>query len=334
MNCMAGVGKSGTVATNSKPTSARSTVIDGFFRPAMLFRMSLVAGVCALWPYVAQKLPSLSNRPEYTLTFQQIQIRPVPNRPIPMNLVEQVRELTHSANELSILDQKLTFEIADRFSQHPWVLKVVRVKKSFPAAIIVELQYRQPVAMVQIPGGRVPIDIHGVVLPSADFSPGDANQFPLIMNAVSQPKIRPGTAWNDPGIIAAARLANSLKDKWQTLKLEGIWIPRIGDSITTANDVPLELVGRGGSRIVWGRAPGNDHPGELEPTQKIRRLEKYLVDFGDYGQPNGPYVIDIHHWQETTRHPLVTDPVPAKPARSQKDEARHQNFESKKKTRI
>jgi hypothetical protein len=67
--------------------------------------------------------------------------------------------------------------------------------------------------------------------------------------------------------------------------------------------------------VVWGRPPGNDHPGELEATQKIRRLEKYLADYGDYGQPNGPYEIDIRHWQEITRRPLAQEQLQAKPAK-------------------
>jgi len=137
--------------------------------------------------------------------------------------------------------------------------------------------------------------------------------------------------WNDPALIAAARLAKLLEEKWKPLKLEAISIPRNASTKSDANDILLELIGKGGSRIAWGRPPGSDHPGELEPTQKIRRLEKYLADFGDYDKPNGPYEIDIRHWQEISRHPLVNDQPRLKPTKPPKQEAR--SPESKKKSR-
>ncbi len=324
-NCMARATKSGGELAKSPPALAGSSFIGWFFRPAMLFRMSLVAGVCALWPYAAQRLPSLGARPEYRIPFSQIEISPPPERPVPMNLVEQVAEQADLPRELSVLSESLASEVADAFRRHPWVSKVIRVRKSFPSAITVELEYRQPVAMAQVPGGRVPIDIHGVILPSADFSPIDTNRFPVIRAVDSKPHARPGNVWNDPSILAAARLASLLGGKWKSLKLEAISVPRITDSSIDPNDVVLELIGQGGSRIVWGRAPGSDHPGELEASQKIRRVEKYLADYGDYGLPNGPYEIDIRHWQEISRRPLVSEVVQTKPTKSQKPDFKNQN---------
>jgi large subunit ribosomal protein L17 len=51
--------------------------------------------------------------------------------------------------------------------------------------------------------------------------------------------------------------------------------------------------------------PGSTYPGELDAGQKVGRLDKYLREFGSYQQPQGPYAIDIRHWQEITRKPLV-----------------------------
>jgi hypothetical protein len=69
--------------------------------------------------------------------------------------------------------------------------------------------------------------------------------------------------------------------------------------------VLLELESTGGSRIQWGRMPGSTYPGELEATQKVGRLDQYLREFGSYHLPQGPYAIDIRHWQEITRKPLA-----------------------------
>ena len=317
---MARTGK--TVVETARQTSVVSSLIQWFFQPAMLFRASLVAGVCALWPYVAQKLPSLEGRPEYQISFTEIQVNPLPKHPVPQNLVEQVAEQSGVPSKVSLLSESLTSDIAAAFRRHPWVAKVVRVQKSFPAAVTVELEYRQPVLMAQVQGGRIPVDIHGVLLPTADFSASDSNRFPLIQYTGTKPKIRPGTIWNEPNILAAARLANLLGEKWKPLKLEAIVVPQLAEPSTDPTEILLELTGIGGSRIMWGRAPGSDHPGELEPTQKIRRLEKYLADYGDYGQPHGPYEIDIRHWQEITRRPLTTPQAQAKPSKTQRPNAK------------
>lgn len=304
--------------SQSQAATAGSSFVLWFFQPAMLFRMSLIAGLFALWPYAIQKLPSLSTRPEYRISFAKIQLIPAPEHPVPANLVEQVANQSGLPQELSILSETLTEDLAQAFRRHPWVSKVIRVRKSFPPAIMVEVEYRQPVVMAQIQGGRVPIDAHGVILPTGDFSASDTNRFPLVQNVESKPKIRPGSVWKDPGILAAARLAQHLSDRWTKLKLASISISRVDNPATDPNDVVLELIGNGGSRIVWGRPPGNDHPGELEAEQKVGRLEKYLVDFGDYGLPHGPYEIDIRHWQEMTRRPLIIEQVQSKPVKSQK----------------
>ena len=71
------------------------------------------------------------------------------------------------------------------------------------------------------------------------------------------------------------------------------------------DDLQFELLTRNGSRILWGRAPGTNHPGELTVEQKIGRLKKYQSDFGGFDQPHGPYEIDIRHWREISRRPFV-----------------------------
>lgn len=319
----------------AKPTARRSSgrMADVLIQPSTLFRVALAIGAVSVWPYVAQKLPSLAKRAEYRLAFHQIRISPAPSGSVPDNLVDQVARFRDTPADLSILDEKLASDIARTFQRHPWVHKVVQVRKSYPAAVTVELEYRRPVAMVQYAGHRIPIDVDGVVLPGADFSAADATKYLLIQNVTSAPGTEPGMTWNDAGLLAAARLANLLGEHWKSLKLEAIFIPSNVALQTDVNDVPLELVTDGGSRVIWGRPPGNDHPGELEVSQKIRRLETYLADFGDYRQPSGPYEIDIRHWQEISRRPLKVEQA-AKPAKAPKDEVKLRMSEGKKKARM
>ncbi|WP_373649534.1 cell division protein FtsQ/DivIB [Schlesneria sp. DSM 10557] len=285
------------------------------FQPLRLLRVALLAGVAAASPYVVEKLPDLSQRSEYRIALSQVQLVPPPAAPVPLNLIDQVAEQSGLPDELSLLENSLTDDLAAAFGRHPWVAEVVQVRKSFPASVTIELKYRRPVLLANVPGGQVPLDANGIVLPTADFSPADKKNYPTLRNVSALPRVRAGMVWSDPAILAAARLAETLADKWQSLKFEAISIPREVDPATEPHDVLLELVGQGGSHIVWGRPPGSDHPGELEASQKIRRLEKYLADFGDYAQPNGPYEIDIRHWQEISRRRLSTEQVQVKPAK-------------------
>ena len=283
------------------------TWVSAVFRPLRLAKLSVIVGVVALMPYLIQRLPNLAGRPEYRLATKQIRIVPLPERPVPENLLEQVRELGKLPRELSMLDETLPAKVADAFARHPWIARVVSVRKSYPANVTVELEYRQPVGMVQVKGGRFPIDVAGVVLPPGDFTAADLKQFPTIQGPTPPASLHPGVAWKDPSLQAAARLAQILAPTWSKLRLESIIAPSRLDSKSDASKITLKLQTGGGSQIIWGRAPGTEHPGELTTTQKIGRLEKYLTEFGGFDRPNGPYEIDIRHWQEISRWPLASE---------------------------
>ncbi len=282
------------------------SLITRIFRPARLAKLAVIVGVVALFPYLVQRLPNLGTRPEYRVVTRQIRLIPEPHAPVPSNLLEQVAELGKLPREFSLLDDKLTANVARAFLQHPWIAKVVSVKKSSPATVSVEVEYRQPVGMVQVKGGRFPIDAAGVVLPPADFTADDAKVYPLIQGLEPPKGMRPGKSWKTSGLIAAARLAELLAPKWNGLQLESIVVPKNSDSQSDPSRIVLELRSRGGSKIIWGRSPETDYPGELTPVQKVGRLEKYLAEFGGFDRPTGPYEIDIRHWQEISRRPLAT----------------------------
>ena len=280
--------------------------VSAVFRPARLAKLSLLVGVVTLLPYLVQRLPSLASRSEYRLATRQIRLIPAPDGPVPANLLDQVREQAKLPRELSLLDEKLASKLADAFAGHPWIAKVVSVRKSYPATVTVEVKYRTPVGMVQVKGGRFPIDASGVVLPPGDFAAEDLKRYPTIQGLVSSSSIRPGMAWKDPSLLAAARLAELLAPRWGELHLESIVVPSRSGPASDLTRIVLELRASGGSKIIWGRVPGTEHPGELTTAQKIGRLEKYLTEFGGFDRPNGPYEIDIRHWQEISRRPLAS----------------------------
>jgi hypothetical protein len=92
---------------------------------------------------------------QYQVTADRIEITPLPRW-----IQSDVRgEVFHSINlngPLSIMNPDATKRVADAFSLHPWVAGVIRVSKRHPAQIRVELKYRRPVCMVEVPGGLRP----------------------------------------------------------------------------------------------------------------------------------------------------------------------------------
>lgn len=175
-----------------------------------------------------------------------------------------------------------------------------------PAHVEAELEYRVPVAMIDVKTGVYPIDEEGVLLPPEDFTPAETRRYPLITGITSLPAGPPGSRWGDATVLAAARLAIALADHWDEFNLVAIHAPVPSSAVVDFDDLIFELHTRGGSRIVWGRPPGTGHPGELTVDQKLGRLKRYVTDFGPFDAPGPAFEIDIRPWQEITRRPLAT----------------------------
>lgn len=271
-----------------------------WFQPWWLAGIALVCGLIIMSPRLVKSLPNIANRPEYQLRVENIQVTEIPQW-VPKGLITEVAPKAGLTPSRSVLDERLTADIADAFRQHPWIEKVIKVSKRVPAHVIVELVYRRPVAMVEVPTGLLPVDGLGVLLPPTAFTPEDAQRYPLITQPKSSPAGAVGKAWGDPQVVAAARLAAALLPHWQDFRLAAIEIPAGVDLRAPQEELVFQLLTQGGSRIVWGRAPGVIYPLELSADQKIGRLEECLTRFGGFDQPDGPYEIDIRHFQEITR---------------------------------
>ncbi len=262
------------------------------------------AGSAVLTPWFLRQLPDLKSRPEYHVRFDAIQLAPRPSGPVPADLLGQIQRKRDFPERVSILDESLPKRIAAAVREHPWIETVREVRMTFPPKIVVDVKFRRPVALVSAKNGYYPIDPEGVLLPPADFTAQDTQRFPVVKNIRSVPAGPAGEAWGDPVVFAAARLADTLLADWSELQLEAIVAPKPKKADVDPADLIFELAAQGGSKIIWGRAPGSGHPGELSAAQKIGRMHKYLREFGGYHQPRGPYEIDIRHWQEISRHPL------------------------------
>jgi hypothetical protein len=271
-------------------------------RPAILLIVVGAVSAYIAGPVAWSWLPDLTHRPEYRLKAQEIHFTEAPPWVPPSFLRNVIREGGLS-EELSLLDDGLVGQIAAAFQKDPWVERVVSARKGFLQGVVVVLEYRKPVAFVATDTEHYPVDKNAILLPPPNLPPG-SDELPVIRNARSTPQGPAGSAWGDRMIEGAARLADVLGPAWKKLQLESIQIPGAAAAGTSPDEAIYELHSAGGSRIIWGRAPGTDHPGELSPEQKIGRLEDYALRNGGFSDDHGPYEIDIRHWHEITRQPL------------------------------
>ena len=208
---------------------------------------------------------------------------------------------------LLLTDDKLTEQIANAFSLHPWVAKVTRVTKRHPsstnpAAVKVELVYRQPVCMVEVPGGVLAVDAEGVLLPSEDFSPIEATRYPRLVGADQKPArpARPALGRRQSGgrgRDCRGPGAGLGSDASATHRAPGGQHgPENGadQSDRRAREPIFALFTRAGTQIIWGYAPGANMLGEPPAAEKVARLRRYLAVHDTFDGPQGqPQKLDV-----------------------------------------
>jgi hypothetical protein len=164
-------------------------------------------------------------------------------------------------------DPELPNRLARAFDTHPWVKQVVSVKPRHPAAAVVEVLCREPVAMVSVKGGLLAVDAEGVVLPSGDFTPEAAAEYPRVTGIESSPQGPEGSAWGDTAVEEAAAVAVVIGPEWKSLGLVDCR-PKVMSGARA-----WELVGPDGQVILFGSAPGQEREGEPSAAAKVARLK-------------------------------------------------------------
>lgn len=292
-----------------RPTTAVEQLLDWLLQPTVLLLLSCSVAAWVFVPKLNVRLPDLRNDRQYRLATSQIEITPPPHW-VPHDLAEQIARRAGLPDELSLLDSDVVRRVATAFEQHPWVKGQVKVSTSVPARMHVELEYREPVAMVRVTqtgkSGLFPIDADGTLLPSEDFAPAEIAKYPVIENVSVPPSSAAGTVWKDVGVLGAARLAVELKPFWEQFGFESIHAPASSDRKLAWDDLSLQLSTRGGSRVIWGRPPGAKHPGELPADKKIERIKFYLRHHGPFdSSTHGPFEYDITRWTDISRKPIA-----------------------------
>jgi hypothetical protein len=278
------------------------------YRPSVLLPLAVGLAAVITWPWLPRWLPNVSHRAEYVVMAEQVQLL-TSNPWAPRDLAARVLGTIERKERLSLLDPQLAEKVGRAFAACPWVKEVRQVRTHRDGTIAVDATLRDPVLMLRTSQGMYPLDGDGVLLPPEDFRAEDAGKLPVAWNARSLPGGPAGTAWGDPVVIGATRLAQRLasgpenQDHWKEFGLEAILLPRPESASPALHELTYELVTKGGSRIVWGNPPGCD---SLEPPAeiKIERLRYFLRRNGSFEMSGDPCRIDIRPAEIIVAEPL------------------------------
>ena len=213
---------------------------------------------------------------------------------IPETLVHEVLMAAKFGPEESVLDEKLPEKLAVAFAANSWIQKVRSVQIMYPAEVFVDLEYRSPVCLVELPGGHwlYPVDADGVLLPTDYFTRGTEeeivekkNAFLLVEGAPSNPIGSFGDPWGDSSVEKAAKLAAKLGANAKTRGITSIKI------LIAQKDNP--------SAILWDAQP---------PKFQVVAADGRVFDWGTFDfSPDHPQLPDLEkakleqfqNWLET-----------------------------------
>jgi hypothetical protein len=281
----------------AKPADAKKPAGNkawrAYVRRALLMVIATGAvggGIYLAWQAVAH---DVLRHDSFRLRLEQLTVTPQPKW-IRKDVRDEVFREGGFENDVWLHDPHLAEQISKTFALHPWVAKVDRVSIR-GTAVQVDLTYRRPVCMVEVPGGVFPVDVEGVLLPRDDFSPAEARTYPRLAGIATVPAGLVGMPWGDLHVVGGAEIAAALVDCWEELRLDHIEVMNTGSPEILFELVPRAASSRAKDRIIWGHAPGAREASEPELDKKVAILKEFL------GKPtlSGPAVrareLDLRH---------------------------------------
>lgn len=161
---------------------------------------------------------------------------------------------------------------ANALKQNPWVERVHQVRRSTGGRVIVEAEYRRPVALIRTGEGYYVVDAEGVWLPTDDRS---HLRLPMITGVRSAAPRRFGEAWASEDASAALALVRTLEAE-----------PYM-DQVVSIDASGRDAMGRvqlvlysDESWAIWGLAPGDEKMVEPEASVKLARLRRVVSRSG------------------------------------------------------
>ncbi len=236
-------------------------------------------------------LGQIRGQDRYTFAFQDIDCTPPPGLERG-EFLDEVQYITGLPDRLLLLEKDVSRRLAEAFARHPWVEKVEQVTVEPSRQVRVRLHYRTPVlavvgqgkdggTVIQVRSSGMGLKSHTAVARAVDRSgmllplAASLEDLPTLHTRVPGPAGPSGTSWGDARVVAAARTAHFLRGYQRRLHLEDFECTEDG----------LVLSAPPGVRVLWGRPPGAERPGEASAEQKLDWLLAYCKKYGDLGSP-------------------------------------------------
>lgn len=258
----------------AEPTPTRVAAFVAEHRAGLAALAVLAAAVVAGWGAWSRFGDGTRAHPDVVLLPEAVRLKGVAEWVKGDMKVEALRNASLDQG-LPLDDPELQRRLARAFDIHPWVRRVVSVELKHPAAAVVEVECREPVAMVSWQDGLLAVDAEAVVLPSADFTAAAAARYPRVSGIESSPQGTEGFPWGDAAVEEAAAVAAALGPDWAALRLVEI------RPVRERNLRMWELVAVDGKRILFGAAPGRETAGEPPAAAKLARLKELGPTGGD-----------------------------------------------------
>ncbi len=299
-----------------------SQLVNWSLQPRILVTVALAGLFVVIIPAIPVIWPSVGQRTKFQMSLERIDLatsaaktRATPDHVVhqvttrwkPHEIVQQVATKHPEWKDRSLLESTLVADLAQAFSQYPWIASVDRVEKTRQGRIIIEVTYRTPAAVVETHRGFSVVDAAGNLLPN-DLLTEDYDHLPHLQGIQSLPNGAVGTPWGDALVVAGAKLCAALMPQgtidshWSRYGIEAVVAPPPARENAALEPVPpvFDLLTKGNHRVKWGSAPGDD---SLEPTveQKLKRLDLYIQQNGSLDLPADSLGIDIRDFESIKR---------------------------------
>ena len=250
-----------------------------------------IAGALHLWQRYQHRLIPVAN---YQLTEDRVRINSAPQW-AKVDLKRLLLEVPAGQEPPSILDTDVVSRTATTLQSVGWVEQVNQVRKSADG-LDIDVRYRVPVGIVElnhttVPGWDrsktaqvMPIDSRGTVMPPEILQHIEPPRI-SVFNPQSLNLIRPWTVWRDDRVIDAAAIINQIGSRAQALGVYRVMTMRSSRQMS-ASQIPFELwpKKKGGTKLVWGNAPGKEVTGEASAKAKLEALMRFVSHHGSLEQ--------------------------------------------------
>lgn len=226
------------------------------------FALPVLAGAAALAAVVWLGRLTRDDLSAERLTFADVQCQPPPGMTREEFLVE-AQYLAGLPDGLDVRDEATADRVRQALAGHPWVREArVRVWRG---GVRAEVEYRT--AVLWVAAKERAVDGQGVLLPISAGLEG----LPVMAGAV-RPFGRAGQPWGDADVEAAAKVVGVLAERRDAIGLGrfAVWV-----------DEGVVVLRRDRQRIVWGKPPGQEAPGEPAVEAKVARLLELARTGGD-----------------------------------------------------